>query len=266
MFGSVQQGLERCDRGTGLGVEDPVQGDRHGRGRALVVAQHQHPDPLADRGVLGRDDLRGRAGLGVRPGQHAVDGGAPATYAATRPLVAHRRQRGLHHREHLGVGRVVGLGDVVEQPVADEPDPVLGRRGVPVLLAQPGADGQGEQARVVHPQRGVAQVGLALGERRPGGRCGDGLDEPGGEPLVEPDRPEARGGEQGGELGEAQRLAGEPVLLGQAWGWSARRARRTARGDPPSPPPAPRRGSGCSRRAGRRGRAARRRGSRAVSR
>ena len=69
---------------------------------------------------------------------------------------------------------------------------------MPVLLAQPGTRGQGEQVCVVHAQGGVAQVGLALGERCPGRRGGDGLDEAGGGPLVEPDRPEARGGEQGG--------------------------------------------------------------------
>jgi hypothetical protein len=213
-----QQRVERGDRRARLGGEDPGEVDGHGRGRAFVVTQHQRPDPFADRGVLGGDDLGGGPGLGVRPRQDAVDRRAPPTYAATRPLVAHGRQGGLHDREHLGVGGVVGLGDVVQQPVAEEPYPVLGGGVVPVLLAEPGADGQVEQARVVHAQGGVAEVGFSLGERRPGGRGGDRLDEPSGEPLVEPDRPEARRGEQRGQLGEAQRLAGEPVLLGRRGG------------------------------------------------
>lgn len=104
---------------------------------------------------------------------------------------------------------------MVEQPVAEQPDPVVGGRGVAVLLAQTGAARQGEQAGVVHAERGVAQLGLALGERRPRGGGGNGLDEAGGEPGVEADRAEAGGGEQRGELGEPERLRGEPVLLGR---------------------------------------------------
>lgn len=81
--------------------------------------------------------------------------------------------------EDVGVGRFDGLRHVVEQPVAEQPvaeqpDPVVDGRGVAVLLTQASTGRQGQQAGVVHAQRGVAQIGLAFGERRPRGGGGTG--------------------------------------------------------------------------------------------
>ena len=67
----------------------------------LVVAEHQHPQAVAEVAVLGPDDRHDRVGLGLGPGQHPVDGAAAAADPALGPLVAHRRQRPAYRLDDL---------------------------------------------------------------------------------------------------------------------------------------------------------------------
>ena len=86
----------RCSRARraepACGEMHAVQVGRQGRGGPLVVAEHQHPQPVAEVGVLGLDDLAERDGLRLAAREHPVDGAAAATDAALGELVPDRRQ------------------------------------------------------------------------------------------------------------------------------------------------------------------------------
>ena len=166
--------------------------------------------PVAEVAVLGADDRHDRGGLGLGPGEHPVDRAAAAPDPALGPLVAHRRQRAAYRLDDLLVLGLAGLGEVPLQPVLDEQAPVVGGRLGAVLLGHPGAGRQPEQARVVQPEHGAADLGLLLEQVEP--RDGRG-HEPGVEPLQERHRPERRSGQLGDQLLEPAGLLLEPVVL-----------------------------------------------------
>ena len=198
-----------CGRARLL-VEHAGQVGGQGRTGALVVAEDQHPQPLAEVAVLGADDGHDRGGLGLGPGEHPVDRAAAAPDPALGPLVAHRRQRAAYGLDDLLVLGRPGLGEVTLQPVLDEQAPVVGGRLGPVLLGHPGARRQPEQASVVQAEHGAAHLRLLLHQVEP--RDGRG-HEPGVEPLQERHRPEARRGQLGDQLLEPARLLLQPVVL-----------------------------------------------------
>ena len=61
-------------RGAGLLGQDPYQVDGQRGGGALVVAEHEQAAVLPQGELLDTGDLDGGGSLGLRPGEHPVDG------------------------------------------------------------------------------------------------------------------------------------------------------------------------------------------------
>jgi hypothetical protein len=216
--GIAQKPLERQLGGARLGRHDPVQVHRKDRRDVLVVAQHQHPQPLAEVATLDRDDLCQRVGLRLAAGEHPVDRGAATPDPGPCPAVPDRRQRPADRVHHVLVGRVAGALQVTARPVVDQGHPVLRARRLSMLLEQPGTVGQTHETGVMQAKRCVAQLRLVRGEAVPRDRALRGTDEPAVDPLQEADRPEPRVREPVHELGEPFRLARDVVVLPGAGG------------------------------------------------
>ena len=201
------------------------------RGRALVVAQHQHTSPLAQVGQLGADDAADGGLLGPGPRGDPVDDALADAHAATGPHVADRGERRGDCTQRpsvtLGVGAIgaavlraapravalAGREHALPQPVVDHPAPVGRGRCLAVALLQRRAEGQLDELGLREPQHGVAQLRLAGRQLLPGGVGAERVVEA----LPQPRR-QRRGGELGveevaGELGEALALRREPLRL-----------------------------------------------------
>ena len=117
---AVEHGVGRA----GLLVDDAGQVGGQGGAGPLVVAEHQHPHPVAEVEVLGAHDGHDGGGLGLAPGQHPVDRAAAAPDPALGPLVADRRQRAAYRLDDLPRPRgLPGLGEAAAQPVVDQQAP-----------------------------------------------------------------------------------------------------------------------------------------------
>ena len=213
---------------AGLLRQHAVEVGGQRRGRLLVVAEHQRPQPLAERrGAPACDDLGQRRGLGLAAGQHPVDRAATAADPAPGELVADRRQR----RADPPPGRLV-LGRPVlrrRRPVVEQQHPVVGgrrRAGAPRCIRAPA--GSADQ-----PRRAAIRSAAASGRV---------VHAPAGHERASSHGEERRRAERRvGELPwSARRTARPPPPASRprsGSGWSARPARRTVRGRPRGPPP-----------------------------
>ncbi len=71
--GVLDEAVEDEARGSGLLVEYAGEVGGQRGGGVLVVAEHEHPHPLAEVEVLGVDDLHHGVSLGLAAGEHPVD-------------------------------------------------------------------------------------------------------------------------------------------------------------------------------------------------
>lgn len=222
-IGVRQQVGENPRRGAGrLGCAGTVLAEAAtGRGRRLlVVAENQHACPVPEVGQLRGDDAGDGVLLGGRSCGHAVDVASPAADALLRPDVADRGEGAAYGLDDARIrGPCLTLDqaprlDAPEQPVVEDPAPVVRCGRLPVLLAEHGPGWQLQQVRMHEAQAGVAEVGVTSADLVPGRRAV--LARPHqslGEPLRQRCRPERGIEEVGGELGEPGRLLRQPRRL-----------------------------------------------------